>query len=153
MAGLSVPLVDSPGMLAHTVSGSRLIDRVILSTGAHMKQKVDGRIVVGAGFEGSRGNDHSREAGERILDKAARFLPALGTVDLDRVTLGWRPLPKDGHPVVGFSEGCSSVYLTVMHSGMTLAPLVGRLAAVEILDRVQVELLEHYRLSRFASVS
>ena len=81
-----------------------------------------------------------------------RFLPALGTVDLDRVTLGWRPLPRDGHPVVGFPEGWPSIYLTVMHSGMTLAPVIGRLAAVEILDQVQVDLLEHYRLTRFADL-
>tara|TARA_B100000749_G_scaffold208611_1_gene163622 strand:+ start:103 stop:459 length:357 start_codon:yes stop_codon:yes gene_type:complete len=118
-----------------------------------MKQKVDGRVVVGAGFEGSPGTDHSREAGERILEKAARFLPALGTVDLDQVTLGWRPLPKDGHPVIGFPEHSPNIYLTVMHSGMTLAPVIGRLAAIEILDQVQVDLLEHYRLTRFAGLA
>jgi glycine/D-amino acid oxidase-like deaminating enzyme len=37
-----------------------------------------------------------------------------------------------------------------MHSGITLFPLIGRLAAVEILDRVQVELLRPFRLARFA---
>ena len=152
MAGLSVPLVDAPGTLAHTVPESRLIDSVIRSPGPNMKQKVDGRVVVGAGFEGSPGTDHSREAGERILEKAARFLPALGTVDLDQVTLGWRPLPKDGHPVIGFPDRSPNIYLTVMHSGMTLAPVIGRLAAVEILDQVQVDLLEHYRLTRFADL-
>jgi glycine/D-amino acid oxidase-like deaminating enzyme len=36
-----------------------------------------------------------------------------------------------------------------MHSGVTLAPLVGQLAATEILDGVPVDLLQPYRLARF----
>ena len=42
------------------------------------------------------------------------------------------------------------MYLAVMHSGVTLAPLIGRLAAQEILDDVRVDLLEPYRLERFS---
>ena len=51
--------------------------------------------------------------------------------------------------VLGFSEGAPDVYVAVMHSGVTLAPLVGRLVATEILDGVRVEMLEPYRVSRF----
>ena len=36
-----------------------------------------------------------------------------------------------------------------MHSGVTLSPLVARLAAAEILDGVEVEMLSPYRLERF----
>ena len=36
-----------------------------------------------------------------------------------------------------------------MHSGVTMSPLIGRLAAIEILDGVKAEPLESYRLSRF----
>jgi hypothetical protein len=32
---------------------------------------------------------------------------------------------------------------------VTLAPLIGQLAALEILDQAQVSLLEHYRPDRF----
>jgi glycine/D-amino acid oxidase-like deaminating enzyme len=55
----------------------------------------------------------------------------------------------DGHPIVGADARAPGVYLAVMHSGMTLAPLVGQLAAIEILDEVRVEILEPYRISRF----
>ena len=51
--------------------------------------------------------------------------------------------------MLGFSEGAPGVYVAVMHSGVTLAPLVGRLVASEILDGVRVEMLEPYRASRF----
>ena len=149
MVGLGVPLKDSPGVLAHTKPTERMLGRVILAPGAHMKQMLDGRIVTGAGFGGSPTTDTSRELGERLLDEAARVVPDIKNAELERVTLGWRPLPQDDHPVVGFAHRESDVYLAVMHSGVTLAPLIGRLAAQEILDEVRVELLEPYRLERF----
>ena len=148
MAGLDVPLKDSPGVLAHTKSTDRILGRVVLAPGAHMKQMLDGRIVTGAGFGGSP-TDTSVEVGERMLDAAARVVPEIENAELDRVTLGWRPLPRDNHPVVGFAPPESDVYLAVMHSGVTLAPLIGNLAAQEILDDVRVDLLESYRLERF----
>jgi glycine/D-amino acid oxidase-like deaminating enzyme len=37
-----------------------------------------------------------------------------------------------------------------MHSGITLSPLIGQLAAAEILDGSSVDLLRDYRPSRFA---
>lgn len=149
MAGLEVPLRESPGLLAHTKPMPELIGRVVLAPGAHMKQNLDGRIVTGVGFAGAGSTDQSMEQGERALSKARAFLPQLKDAELERVTLGYRPLPVDGYPVVGFSEGAPDVYLAVMHSGVTQAPIMGQLIASEVLDDVRVELLEDYRLARF----
>ena len=151
MAGLDVPLIGSRGVLAHTKPSARLIERVVLSPGAHMKQKLDGRLVAGMGFGAAPVKEASDEEGEKILASGKTYLPALEKLELERVTLGFRPLPKDGHPILGFPEGAPELYLAVMHSGVTLCPVVGRLASIEILDRVDVELLEHYRYERFAS--
>jgi len=153
LAGIEVPLQDSPGLLAHTEPLPEAIRRVVLAPDAHLKQKPDGRIVTGVGFGGEPGTDNSRENGERMLKEAERFLPQLKNARLERVSLGWRPLPKDGYPVVGFVEGSPDIYLAVMHSGITLSALVGRLAAVEILDGARVDLLEPYRLSRFRAAT
>ena len=151
MAGLDVPLIGSRGVLAHTKPSERLIERVVLSPGAHMKQKLDGRLVAGMGFGATPVKEATDEEGEKILASGKTYLPALEKLELERVTLGFRPLPKDGHPILGFPEGAPELYLAVMHSGVTLCPVVGRLASIEILDRVDVELLEHYRYERFAS--
>ncbi len=151
MAGVEVPLVESPGVLAHTKPGERIVDRVVLSPGAHVKQKLDGRLVAGMGFGSAPSKLPTEEEGERVLEAGRRYLPALAKLSLERVTLGFRPLPKDGYPVIGFPEGASGIYLAVMHSGVTLCPIVGRLAAIEILDGVEVELLASYRHARFDS--
>ncbi|MGE5243539.1 MAG: NAD(P)/FAD-dependent oxidoreductase [Betaproteobacteria bacterium] len=149
MAGLQVPLKPSPGVLVHTTPQQPKLGRVVLSPIAHMKQKPDGRIVTGSGFGGTPGTDTSIAAGERFLQTAATVLPLFGSMRVERVTLGWRPLPKDEYPVVGFPRGRRDLYITVMHSGMTLSPLIARLAATEILDGVDVDMLSPYRLERF----
>ena len=149
MAGLRVPLKDSPGVLVHTAPNDRVLERVVLSPNAHMKQKPDGRIVTGAGFGGSPTTDTSRESGERFLQMAAAVLPACKQASVEKVTLGWRPLPQDEFPIVGFPPSRRDVYITVMHSGITLSPLIAHLAAMEILDGVDVEPLAPYRLARF----
>lgn len=151
MAGISVPLTHSPGILVHTIPQPRLVDRVILSPLGQIKQKANGRIVTGADFGPTKSEDTSREYGEGFLRRMAAVLPPLAKLPVEKVTLGFRPMPKDGYPVIGCPAGHPDIYITVMHSGMTLAPAIGRLAEAEILDRVDVELLKPYRLERFGN--
>jgi glycine/D-amino acid oxidase-like deaminating enzyme len=151
MAGINVPLKDSPGVLVHTAPQSKQIERVVLAPVAHMKQKADGSIVAGEGFGGSPTTDISVEAAAAFLRRAAAALPSLGGAQVKDVTLGFRPLPKDDYPAIGFAPGRRDVYVSVMHSGVTLSQLVGRLAATEILDSVDVDMLQSYRPARFAN--
>lgn len=149
MADLRVPLRDAPGVLVHVPPQPRLIQRVALSPIGNIKQKLDGRIVTGSDFaEG--GGDDSVAAGERFLKKISAVLPALGKAGVEKMTKGYRPMPQDGFPIVGFARGRANIYVTVMHSGVTLGPLVGRLAALEILDGARVDALAPYRLERFS---
>ena len=55
LAGVKVPLRDSPGLLAHTAPQPRLLDRVALAPQGHFKQNPDGRIVSGLTFDGTPG--------------------------------------------------------------------------------------------------
>jgi glycine/D-amino acid oxidase-like deaminating enzyme len=58
-------------------------------------------------------------------------------------------MPHDGFPVLGYPEPVPNLYLALMHSGVTLAPLVGELAAMEIVDGARVQILDAYRPERF----
>ena len=150
LVNVNVPLKDSPGALAHSKPGVRLLNRVALAPGANIKQNPDGRIVTGTDFGGTPVNDTSREFGLRLMKNAQRFVPKLSSVELEMVTLGHRVLPKDELPVVGLTRTCPNLYIAAMHSGMTLSPIIGQVAAMEILDGVEVDLLRAYRPSRFA---
>lgn len=147
--GVEVPLIESPGLLAHTTPTEPILNRVVLAPGPHMKQNPDGRVVTGVGFGGKPSTDDSLANGERILSEAKRYVAALKDVSVERVSLGFRPLPRDGYPAVGFSEGASDIYVAVMHSGVSMAPIMGPLIASEILDDNRVELLDDFRVDRF----
>ena len=149
MAGLDVPLKDSPGILAHTTPQSRYLDQIALAPNGHIKQDVGGRIVTGATFSGTPEMKPTREQGESLLDNASQYLQQVKGAELEKVTIGWRVLPQDDYPIVGFDDGSPDIYLAAMHSGITMAPLMGRLISQEILDDTRIEMLQPFRLSRF----
>jgi len=69
----------------------------------------------------------------------------------DSVMLANRPMPEDGLPAVG-SIGPDGLYVATMHSGITLAALMGELVTEEILQGVSNstnDLLAPYRPQRF----
>jgi glycine/D-amino acid oxidase-like deaminating enzyme len=149
LAGVRVPLKDSPGVLAHTAPLAHALDRVVLAPGAHVVQRASGRVVTGSSFGGSPLTSGGEAEGRGLLREAARFLPFLEGAPLAETTVGYRVMPEDELPILGFAPGRPNLYLAAMHSGVTLAPLVGRHAATEILDGVLVEALAPYRLARF----
>jgi glycine/D-amino acid oxidase-like deaminating enzyme len=148
--GLTVPLVLSTGVLAHTVPLPRHINRVAITQGMTLKQNPDGRFVTGTDFVGTPGVAATREEGQKLLETASKYLPALKDAKLEFVTLGHRVLPKDGHSIIGRSRTFPNAYVVATHSGMTLAPILGQLAAAEVLDGVAVDLLASFRPDRFA---
>ena len=85
----------------------------------------------------------------RLLDRAREVVPALSAVRRAHVRIGWRPMPADGLPIIGHGSKAPNVYFATMHSGVSLAPIVGRLAAEEILDGARFEILEKFRPQRF----
>ena len=61
-------------------------------------------------------------------------------------------MPADGMPIVGFTPDAPGLYLVVMHAGVVMAPVVGRLATAEIVAGSEAEALAPCRLSlRIAS--
>jgi glycine/D-amino acid oxidase-like deaminating enzyme len=152
LANIDVPLSTSIGILAHTAPQAELIGRVVSAPTAGIKQDWDGRIIASGSLRGSaEGAPVQKGHGDALIQNAAQYLPALKGVTADRVTVGYRVLPKDGYPILGFSEKISNLYIAATHSGITLAPVIGQYAALEIVDGASVDLLSPYRPSRFAT--
>jgi glycine/D-amino acid oxidase-like deaminating enzyme len=161
-ADWDLPQRDAPGATAVTAPMPRLVNRVLWMPGVHLHQRDDGRIVLGeeAGpppthadrFAGHPNDFPTRELAlehaNRMLVAAQRFVPDLVKVTFEDVVIGWRPMPVDGYPVLGASPARKDVYLAVMHSGVTLAPIVGELAAREITDSALAEPFRDFRPDR-----
>ncbi|HEY2698596.1 MAG TPA: hypothetical protein VGJ45_24270, partial [Pseudonocardiaceae bacterium] len=71
---------------------------------------------------------------------------------IDRVNLGLRSLPADGHTVAG-PDTSGYIYVLATHSGVTLGPLLGRLAAREILGGEPAPELAAFRPARFTDLT
>lgn len=162
--GVTAPLVPAPGIVVRTVPQPQSIRRVLVTEDSHFHQLRDGRVVIGDDYGPPATEIHKQLAshplkfpdpsyaalhGERIRSQAARHMSHLARARIESVSLCWRPMPADGFPIVGFAPGAPRLYLAVTHSGITLGPLIGELAALEILDGARVDLLEHYRPARF----
>jgi glycine/D-amino acid oxidase-like deaminating enzyme len=82
--------------------------------------------------------------GRELVRRAAGVVDGFTPAD-PRSTLCVRPLPLDGHPIVGWLPELPNIYLAVTHSGITLAPELARLIAADILGNRSDE-LDPYRL-------
>jgi glycine/D-amino acid oxidase-like deaminating enzyme len=59
-------------------------------------------------------------------------------------------MPADRLPIVGRLPWLDSLYLAVTHTGVSLAPVLGRLVAGEVADQTADGLLAPFRPGRFA---
>ncbi len=166
--GYEMPLMHRPGIIAHSKPIEPFSQVVALnSNGVSAKQLPDGTIVAadaadpperesGVHAEIRQGRiEMPKEIaalhGERILQKVGeQVFPACKGAELDRVTLGYRPVPEDGMPIVGRLDTAPDVYVATMHSGVTLAPIIGQYVTREILANHPVHMLEPYRPGRFS---
>ena len=163
MAGVNVPQAKSPGVVIRTNPIPRLIENVpvVYAPGLddarpeiHLRQCADGRMMIGEGDQESLAEDDSQAHADDLLARARRYLPGLDGASAVPVPVGWRPMPMDGYPVMGFTDEAPNLYVAITHSGVTLAPALSQLAAQEICDAAPADaVLGPYRPQRFAGVS
>ncbi len=157
--GIPLPQQRSPGVVVWTDPQPRLFKTLAVlnipglgsdQLGLHICQRAGGMVVIGEGSQERLASDDSQAHANALLLRAKRYLPALTMARALRVPVGYRPMPADGYPVIGWSRAVPNVYVAVMHSGVTLAPLVGEWGAMEIIDEVKVDLFAPYRAERFS---
>jgi glycine/D-amino acid oxidase-like deaminating enzyme len=153
--GLEVPTVSSPGMLVQTRPLPPLTDRVVYLPGGpgpavHLRQRADGSVLVGERTQETVASDPGLHHARVLLAQAARFFPVLAGAGVDRWWLAYRAMPADRLPILGPLPWLDQLYLAVSHSGVTLAPVLGRLVAREVAEQAADGLLAPFRPGRFA---
>ena len=138
------------------------IKKIVVGPGVHIHQRSNGVVVMGEQDSLPISHDQrlshrpeqfpnrqlSLEHGQRIVNLATIFIPQFKDLVIDKVDIGWRPLPRDGKPVVGFLNQYE--YLATMHSGISLAPIIAELAREELMFGVSSKLLSDFRPQRFS---
>lgn len=158
MAGVHIPQQESPGVVARTTPCQPVLRSVsvihapkidVHRRDVHLRQASDGTLAIGQGSQESLNRDDSQEHADELLARARHYLPSISDASAILVPVGYRPMPIDGFPVLGFVPSVPNLYIAFMHSGVTLAPLVGELATQEIVDGARVKMLNPYRPERF----
>ena len=149
-AGFDLPQRSTPGVIVITQPMPPVLSHIVVAPGIHIHQRLDGRLVLGE-QEGAPENAAHKlrltarptrfpnaatasQHAQRLITLAREYLTGLPEVNAEEVIIGWRPLPLDGHPVYWSQSGRPERNMfAVMHSGVSLAAIVGELVAEEML--------------------
>ncbi len=146
--GVTLPLEAPPGLIVHSRPFERRLNGLVMATDLHMRQTADGRVIAGSDFGGTDPGLDQHATAARLFAKVTESMTDGERLTMDFFTVGYRPTPKDGFPIIG-DCGQDGLYVVVTHSGVTLAPLIGLLASSEILAGNADPSLAAFRLSRF----
>lgn len=158
LLNVDIPQQCSPGIVIKTTPCDTILHNTAIlhvppknenHQHLHLRQLSDGTLRIGQGTQEGINRDDSQVHADMLLKEAKVVLPALGNVQAISTPVGYRPMPLDGFPVIGFTKKVPNLYVALMHSGVTLAPLVGEMSAMEIVYGARVEWFAPYRLERF----
>ena len=144
--GTALPIESSPATLSRFAGPEGLVGRVVSGPDLEIRQDAAGRLLVSDYYvEGESPGDRAADT-LALIRRRFRGADAVAPID---ARVGWRPIPADGIPIVGFAPDAPGLYLAVMHAGVVMAPVVGRLASAEIVAGNEAEALAPCRPSRF----
>lgn len=152
-AGVALPVSASPATLLRMSAGRTQVRGIVAGPDFEIREGAGGLLLAAADYI-----DDTPENGPEAVGRRMAAAVRAGVRDAEDISLiaaepGWRPMPEDGAPIVGFAEGVDGLYLAAMHAAIILAPVVGRLAAAEILDGIEAPELAPCRLARFPTAT
>ena len=146
--GLALPVRPVKGQLLTFVGGTGP-SRIVYWGHNYVLAKPDGSVILGGTMEEAGFSLVPDERAQDLRQVLQRLWPALAEAPAI-ARAGLRPSSPDGLPLMGWIAG-GDLYAFTAHfrNGFLLAPLAGRLAANEITDGGQEELLRALRPDRF----
>lgn len=147
---VTLPVTGVAGMLVNSrPTEAGLLNGIVNAEQLHVRQTLDGVIRSGSEFSGGDPGDDPQKTAEELFGRVQEALAGGDELVFDHYTVGYRPTPEDGLPILG-STGLDGLTVAVMHSGVTNAAIVGQLLSQQILTGVSDPALSNFELSRFA---
>ena len=149
--GLTLPMLQRPGLMIATNALPPICPVVLATPDQEVRQDAKGHLIApaSAGHQG----DHAETLGSFpvVVNATLTRLRALfpgHDIHFAHQAMALRPVPGDGLPVVGRGP-LKGLWIAVMHSGATLAPVAAELLAEEITGGPESPLLADFRPARF----
>jgi len=147
--GLTLPIHASPAILLRMTDGGTAVRGIVSCPDFEIRADGKGGLLSAADYIDDTLENGPEAVGRRTAEAIRAGLRGADGVSLISAQVGWRPMPRDGAPIVGAAPGVEGLYVAAMHAGIILAPVVGRLAAAEILGDGEAAALAPCRLARF----
>jgi glycine/D-amino acid oxidase-like deaminating enzyme len=147
-AGLFLSVADPPALLVATRPHARRLGGLVMTPALQLRQASDGRFVAAAGIDGMASDDDGAAAATEVVAAIERLLPSAAPLAVDCHAVGRRPIPRDGLPIVGPVDAVEGLHIAVTHSGVTLAPALGRFVAEEVMTGRREPLLAPFGPAR-----
>lgn len=133
--GMTLPMLHRPGLMLRTAPVDVRLPHILAAPEQEIRQDDAGRLLAPAAAY------HQSDTGDNLADPLGQAQATLGRIGamlglaglrVESVMQAERPVPGDGLPVVGEVPGIAGLWLSVMHSGVTLAAIAAEGLAGEI---------------------
>lgn len=147
--GIPLSILASPAILLRYSTANHLINTLISGPDVEVRHARNGDILAAEDYPLS-GNTENVAAETLAAIKIG--LNGADSVSLLSQSVGQRPVPEDGCPIIGFIDDIPGVYVAVMHPAVTCAATVGRMVSEELISGYNPEIPAIYRPARFISL-
>jgi glycine/D-amino acid oxidase-like deaminating enzyme len=147
--GITVPVEPSPAILVRLRADPGLVRTIVATPWLEARQLNDGTVLAPTVYSGETDRAALLATARRVRDRFAASFAGASDTKVISAEIGWRPMSTDAEPVIGCPAGTRGLYVSVMHSAITLAAAAGRLAATEILTGLPTPELSGCRPDRF----
>lgn len=146
LTGTTIPVISSPAILLRISTPDPVVNAIIAGDDMEVRHAQNGDLLAAEDYP--ENGDVEAVAHAAIVAIRNRLKGAEhGT--LIRSSVGLRPTPADGYPVIGFIDDHQGIYVAVMHPAVTCAATLGRLISDELITGNSGNIPDVYRPLRF----
>jgi len=150
----AIPMASNVGVLGFTFPIAATLQRQFHMDDLDVRPDGAGRLMihkisVDSLVDEPKELDPKGDEAALLLDAVRTVIPALQTRDLESIRTTMRPIPSDRLTCAGWVPGITGYYVAVTHSGVTIAPYLGKAVADEVVRGQTHDSLTDFRPDRF----
>ncbi|MDS2172618.1 FAD-dependent oxidoreductase [Nesterenkonia sp. CL21] len=154
MAAHTAPGDVTVGHLVRTAPTPARLHRLVTTPWLNVRPEGGGRLLIQALDLDVSASPEAAESDRaslvpEYLSRLRTILHGTESLETAEILVGQRAMPIDGRTIAGPAPEAPDIYVVATHSGVTLAPFLGRAVAREVQGDIE-PLLEDFRLTRFA---
>lgn len=144
MVGLEAPMTPTRGQILVTERVAPFLRHPLVT----LRQSDEGTVMIGDSREEAQDDRVHKVAIDAVMaDRARRYFPLLGRLNVVRGWSGVRVMTRDGFPIYEQSRTHPGAFVACCHSGVTLAPN----HAYDIAEMIARGALDEARVGMFSS--